>query len=465
VQDAAYDSLLKSKRQALHAHIAAAIRERFPGKAQSEPELLAHHYGEAGLLEEAVIYWQKAGELARERFALQEAVSSFRQAVQLLAALDATPAHMQRHIEIAIQWADLIVPSGDVISALETAERYAEQLGEITNLAKVASYLGQLLFYLCQPESAAKRLGRVIEMADRLDDKDRVGSAYRCLGQLYLFAYARCSEALRCIHAALPIVQSSGNRFEESCCRGLLGLEHGFLGQFEESFAAFDDAMSTARTGEERSIECWNLFWRANIQSLKGDWRAAAATANAGIVLAQKIQNVWAVNWCTVVSCHAEFVDHNDISLVERASEALKGIAATTGVCNAACYLAEMLYGIGQLDEANATADRALSELHYGRYFSVEVRAHRIKALVAGRRAPPDWRAAADHMEQASSIARAQRRQPDLAICHLREAQLLLAQGAHEAARSSLDHAEQAFAGMGMTWWLREAARLRGEMG
>ena len=74
VQDAAYDSLLKSKRQTLHAQIAAAIRERFPQKAETEPELLAHHYAEAGQDAEAVPRWFEAAKRALSRVALAEAV-------------------------------------------------------------------------------------------------------------------------------------------------------------------------------------------------------------------------------------------------------------------------------------------------------------------------------------------------------------------------------------------------------
>lgn len=83
VQDAAYDSLLKTKRQELHAQIAEAIRERFPSKTHTEPELLAHHYTEAGMLRTAIPYWQKAGELAQKRVALQEAIQHYERGLSL----------------------------------------------------------------------------------------------------------------------------------------------------------------------------------------------------------------------------------------------------------------------------------------------------------------------------------------------------------------------------------------------
>ena len=62
IQDAAYQSLLKSTRQQYHQRIAQVLEAQFPEIAETQPELLAHHYTEAGLTEQAVGYWQKAGQ-------------------------------------------------------------------------------------------------------------------------------------------------------------------------------------------------------------------------------------------------------------------------------------------------------------------------------------------------------------------------------------------------------------------
>jgi class 3 adenylate cyclase len=75
VQDAAYDSLLKSRRQEIHRKIAGALEERHPQLIQTEPEVLAHHYTQAGQLETAIPLWQKAGELAIKRMAFAEAIN------------------------------------------------------------------------------------------------------------------------------------------------------------------------------------------------------------------------------------------------------------------------------------------------------------------------------------------------------------------------------------------------------
>ncbi len=90
VQDAAYDLLLKSRRQALHGKIARVIEERLPHTEATEPELLAYHYSEAREPEKAIPLWQKAGSLALGRLALVEAIAHLNKGLELVAALPAS---------------------------------------------------------------------------------------------------------------------------------------------------------------------------------------------------------------------------------------------------------------------------------------------------------------------------------------------------------------------------------------
>jgi predicted ATPase len=90
VQDAAYDSLLRRRRQELHGKIAKAIEDRFPSIEATEPELLAHHHTEAKQPEKAIPLWQKAGSLALKRMALVEAIAHFNKGLELAATLPAS---------------------------------------------------------------------------------------------------------------------------------------------------------------------------------------------------------------------------------------------------------------------------------------------------------------------------------------------------------------------------------------
>ena len=98
VQDAAYASLLKGRRRQLHAQIAATLKNQ----ADTEPELLAHHYTEAGLNEEALTHWQQAGEQAAQHSANAEAVAHLRRALTLLENMPTSPARDEREFKLLI---------------------------------------------------------------------------------------------------------------------------------------------------------------------------------------------------------------------------------------------------------------------------------------------------------------------------------------------------------------------------
>src|SRR5262249_36250449 len=101
VQDAAYQSLLRSTRQQYHARIAHVLEAQFPETVATQPELLAHHYTEAGLTAQAIPYWQQAGQRALERSANLEAVAHLTKGLEVLATLPDTPERAQQ--ELAMQ--------------------------------------------------------------------------------------------------------------------------------------------------------------------------------------------------------------------------------------------------------------------------------------------------------------------------------------------------------------------------
>ena len=88
VRDAAYESLLKSRRQQLHGQIARTLEERFSDIVASQPEIVAHHFTEAGLVEPAIDYWLKAGQHAARRSANAEALNHLARGLELLPTID-----------------------------------------------------------------------------------------------------------------------------------------------------------------------------------------------------------------------------------------------------------------------------------------------------------------------------------------------------------------------------------------
>ena len=131
VQDVAYGTLLRERRRALHARIAEIVDGRFSDIAESQPELLARHCTEAGLIEKAVILWGKAGQRSLERSALVEAVEQLTRAVAQIATLPTTPAFRREQIKLQVALiAPLLQVKGYAAPETKAAEERARLLIE-----------------------------------------------------------------------------------------------------------------------------------------------------------------------------------------------------------------------------------------------------------------------------------------------------------------------------------------------
>ena len=143
IQDAAYQSLLKSTRQQYHQRIAQVLVDHFPETAATQPELVAHHYTEAGLPERAIPYWEQAGDIARQRSALQEAATHLRQGLALLTMLPESPTRAEHELS-------LLFTLGLTLSMLQG--QAAPEVGHVYDRARV----------LCQQLSDIPRLFLVL---------------------------------------------------------------------------------------------------------------------------------------------------------------------------------------------------------------------------------------------------------------------------------------------------------------
>jgi len=140
VQDAAYASLVRSRRQHLHSKIARALEERFPDIVATEPETLAHHFTEAGLTEPALSYWLKAGQYATARPAYREGVNHIERGLALLTTLPESGDRDRRELAFLIALrAPLIAVTGFAANPAyearsERAIMLAEKLGDAERL-------------------------------------------------------------------------------------------------------------------------------------------------------------------------------------------------------------------------------------------------------------------------------------------------------------------------------------------
>ena len=193
VQDAAHGSLLRSSRQQLHARIAEALETHFPELPHSQPELLAQHYAEAGLVEKSVFFWGKAGHSSAGRSAMAEAASQFHKGLDQLALLPDTPKRQRQELEF---WSALgaVLQAVKRFAAPETGQAYArarvlwDQLGSPSEFLQLP--YGQSVYHMVRGEfDLAQRLADdLLRLSRERNDTDGLALGHHCSGQNLMFA-------------------------------------------------------------------------------------------------------------------------------------------------------------------------------------------------------------------------------------------------------------------------------------
>jgi class 3 adenylate cyclase/predicted ATPase len=155
VQDAAHCSLLRSSRQQLHAQIAAALETHSPELMETQPELFAQHYEEAGLVEKSVTFWGKAGQRSAARSAMAEAAAQLQKALDQLARLPDTPERQRQELKfLSNLGAVLVAVKG--FAAPETGQVFSRSRQLWAQLGSPSEFLhvpwGQLTYYMGRSE-------------------------------------------------------------------------------------------------------------------------------------------------------------------------------------------------------------------------------------------------------------------------------------------------------------------------
>ena len=277
VQDAAYDSLLKSKRQALHAQIAQAIEQRFPDKVNTEPELLAHHYTEAGIYERAVPLWVQSGQLALSRTALAEAVAHLARALRINEQLPPSGERELQELNIRMLLGTAYLSfrghaSPEVLNTLEPARRLAASLGQNAKMIPI-------LFYLWMHHTARLELQQGLRIVAQLDELARL------TGDSYAFIVARNVE----------------------------NMNYGWMGDFARAGAAARRGVAAYEPERHAPLvriynhdqKCGILSWAVHFLWIQGYPDQAQAAAEEQVDLARRLGHPFNLAFSLTTGCAA----------------------------------------------------------------------------------------------------------------------------------------------------------------
>jgi predicted ATPase len=270
VQDAAYQALLRSTRQQYHQRIAQVLEAQFPEVVNTQPEVLAHHYTEAGLAAPAIPYWQRAGQHASERSAYLEASSHFTRGIELLAALPDTPQRAQQELTLRIAIGiPLIATRGytapDVEHTYSRALELCHHVGETPQLFPAMA--GLCIFYMVRGElrTARQLSARFLHLVQEAQDAALFPEAHTGAGVTTYYlgdlvaAREHCEHGLalyaRVPHRARAILYQD----PQAACLIHAALALWSLGYPDQALRRHDEALAVAQQLAHPYTLVWTL--------------------------------------------------------------------------------------------------------------------------------------------------------------------------------------------------------------
>ena len=430
VQDAAYGTLLREPRRALHVRIADALESQFAEVVENQPELLARHCTEAGLIEKAAGLWGKAGQRSQERSALAESIEQLTRALTQIAALPATPVLRREQIRLQVA---LITPLIHVKGYAATETQAAVERARL--LIEQAEALGEppedplLLFSVLYGFFVAHRVtfnGDAMRNVSlqflALAEKQRatvplmvahrlMGVALLCTGDI-AESQTHFDEALALYdpieHRPLATRFGQDNRVNVLLYRSL-GL--WMRGYPEAALGDAEHALQDAREIGQAATLMYALMHTSFTHMFCGAYAAATAEADEIVALADDIGSVfWKAIGQTVRGCTFA-LNGRALEAVQITPSALNILRSTGAINFGPFYLSCLTIAyaeLGQFDDAGRCIAEAMTAVETTKERWCEADIHRIAGKVALVSGEPKAAKAQAQFERALSVARAQ---------------------------------------------------------
>ena len=485
IQDAAYENLLKSRRQILHRRVAETLRDKLGAAASAEPELLAQHFTRAGLTEAAIEWWGKAGQHSLARSALVEAAEQLARALDQIATLPGTPALRREQIKHQVALANALMhlkgySAPEPKAAIEQARLFIERADSLGEASEDPLLLFSVLYgfwaanFVAGNAVSRDLADHFLMLAKKQGATGPLLVGYRIMGHS-LFYEGDFAQARTHYDQGIALYNPSehrplATRFGHDSGMAILSFRAWTLwalGNPDAALGDSDEALKIARdTGQAASL-MFALFHAPTLQLLCGNYQVAAEGAEELCALAEeKSASLWKASGTVHQGCI--------LAVTGRAREAVEtltaGIAAARSTGQNLFHplylslLARAHADLGQFGDACRSIDQSMAAIETTKESWCESEVNRVAGEISLKSPEQDAGKAKAYFERALVVARNQQAKSWELRAAMSLARLWRDQGKRNEARDVLAPIYGWFTEGFDTLDLKEAKALLGEL-
>jgi TOMM system kinase/cyclase fusion protein len=453
IRDAAYQSLLRSTRQQYHQRIAQVLEARFPAICETQPELLAHHFTEAGLHEQAIGYWQKAGQRAIERSANLEAIGHLTTGLEVLKMLSDTPARTQHELTLhTALGVPLRVIKGlgapEVGQVYSRARELCQQVEETPQLVPVLEGLWEC--YELQGElQTGRELGeQILSLAQRAREADLLLVAHRVMGDTLIWlgefagARAHLEQGMALYNPQQHLAHAFLYAYDSGVhCLAFVPLPLWYLGYPDQALRRIHDALTLAQELSHPYSLVIALVFAAWLHQLRREGQAAQERAEALVTLSTEQGCALNAAQGTILRGWALAEQGQSAEGIAQMRQGIAGWHATGAELSVPYYSALLAEAYGQAGQAEAglrVLAEALTVVSKTGDCHHEAEIYRLKGELLLQQATGSDDEAESCLHQALDIARHQQAKSLELRAAMSLARLWQRQGKHAAAHALL---------------------------
>ena len=430
VRDASYGTLLREPRRAFHARIAEAVESQFAETAESQPERLAHHCTEAGLIEKAAALWGKAGQRSLARSALVEATVQLIRALSQIATLPGTPALRGDQIKLQVALVNALMhtkghAAPETIASLDRAHAFIEQAESLGEPPEDPLLLFSVLYGFWVTKYIKFKSDALLDLATEcLALAEKQGTMVPLmLGHRIMATSLTCTgalaESLAHYDQAIAIYEPAehralATRFGQDMRVAALSYRSWalwLLGFPEAAGRDAEQALTEAREIGQAATLMYALFHTSFTHICCGNYAAASAEANELVPLADERGSLfWGSLGMVVQGCVLALTGKasDAVHVIDSGIIARRSTAATALVPFCLSYLAGAHAELDHFDDARDCIREAMTQVETTKESWFEAEIKRMAGEIELSSPNPDATKAEEYFEDALAVARQQ---------------------------------------------------------